>query len=378
MKTPANPFLITGYHSPKYFCNRVDETKKLLEAIRNQRNTTLVSLRRMGKTGLIKHVFYNLAIKKEFSIHYMDLLPTSDLNGFVHEFGTAVLKTIEERTTNWINKIGQIFKTIRPIIKIDSLSGQPSISFDFRNQEEILYALEEIFSFLKSFNKKVVIAMDEFQQIGKYPEPNVEALLRKHIQSMNNVSFIFSGSLKNVLLSMFGEYSKPFYQSTDILYLEKIDQSTYNGFIHKKFEMAKMKISADEINYILTLTQNHTFYVQYMSNRLYSRKSRVIKKDLIDEVWSEILLEREGMFYNYRNLLTEFQFKLLKSIAKEKRINQPYVKEFLRKYNLGTPSTIATALKALLEKELVTDENGTYFVQDIFLSSWLDINFPDY
>ena len=71
---------------------------------------------------------------------------------------------------------------------------------------------------------------------------------------------------------------------------------------------------------------------------------------MIDEVWSEILLEREGMFYNYRNLLTEFQFILLKSIAKEKRINQPYVKEFLRKYNLGTPSTVATALKALLKK----------------------------
>lgn len=195
---------------------------------------------------------------------------------------------------------------------------------------------------------------------------------------MNNVSFIFSGSLKNTLLSMFGEYSKPFYQSTDILYLEKIDKSTYNSFIHKKFEIAKMKILADEINYILTLTQNHTFYVQYLSNRLYSRKSRVIKKDLIDEIWSEILLEREGMFYNYRNLLTEFQFILLKSIAKEKRINQPYVKEFLRKYNLGTPSTVATALKALLEKELVTEENGTYFVQDIFLSSWLDTNFPDY
>lgn len=378
MKTPANPFLITGYHSPEYFCNREDETKKLLEAIRNQRNTTLVSLRRMGKTGLIKHVFYNLADKKDFSIHYMDLLPTSNLHGFVQEFGIAVLKTIEERTTSWIKKIGQIFKTIRPIIKVDSLSGQPSISFDFRNQEEILYTLEDIFRFLKTFDKRVVIAMDEFQQIRKYPDPNVEALLRKHIQTMGNVNFIFSGSLKNILLSMFGEYSKPFYQSTDILYLEKIDKSIYNGFIHQKFEMAKMKISSDEINYILTLTQNHTFYVQYLSNRLYSRNSRLIKKDMIDEVWCEILHEREGMFYNYRNLLTEFQFKLLKSIAKEKRIKQPYVKEFLKKYNLGTPSTVATALKALLVKELVTEEYGTYFVQDVFLSSWLDSNFPDY
>ena len=72
-----------------------------------------------------------------------------------------------------------------------------------------------------------------------------------------------------------------------------------------------------------------------------------------------------------------FQFKLLKSIAREKRINQPFVKEFIQKYHLGTPSTIATALKALLDKELITEENGFYFVQDVFLASWLNVTFPD-
>jgi len=378
MKAPANPFLVTGYHSPGYFCNREKETEKILEAIQNQRNTTLVSLRRMGKTGLIKHVFYNLAGKTEFSTHYMDLLPTSGLQGFVQEFGNAVLKTIEGKTKNWIKKIGQIFKTIRPVIKVDSLTGQPSFSFDFRNHEEMVYTLEEIFSFLKNVDKRVVIAMDEFQQIRKYPDPNVEALLRKHIQTMGNVNFIFSGSLKNILLSMFGEYSKPFYQSTDILYLDKIDNDLYNPFIRQKFEMAKKKISPDETDYILTLTQTHTFYVQYLSNRLYSRGPNIIKKDIIDEVWYEILHEREGMFFNYRNLLTEFQFQLLKSIAKEIRVKQPYVKEFMQKYNLGTPSTVATALKALLDKELITEENGAYFVQDVFLASWLDNTFPDW
>jgi len=308
----------------------------------------------------------------------MDLLPTSGLQGFVQEFGNAVLKTIEGKTKNWIKKIGQIFKTIRPVIKVDSLTGQPSFSFDFRNHEEMVYTLEEIFSFLKNVDKRVVIAMDEFQQIRKYPDPNVEALLRKHIQTMGNVNFIFSGSLKNILLSMFGEYSKPFYQSTDILYLDKIDNDLYNPFIRQKFEMAKKKISPDETDYILTLTQTHTFYVQYLSNRLYSRGPNIIKKDIIDEVWYEILHEREGMFFNYRNLLTEFQFQLLKSIAKEIRVKQPYVKEFMQKYNLGTPSTVATALKALLDKELITEENGAYFVQDVFLASWLDNTFPDW
>jgi hypothetical protein len=307
----------------------------------------------------------------------MDLLPTSNLEGFVQELGTAVLKAIEKQSKNWIKKIGQVFKTIRPVIKIDSLSGQPSIGFDFRNQEEVIYTMDEIFSFLKSFDKKVVIAMDEFQQIRKYPDKNVEALLRKHIQTMGNVNFIFSGSLKNILLSMFGEYSKPFYQSTDILYLEKMDEEMYSEFIHQKFVKAKMKISPGEVESILRMGQNHTFYVQYLSNRIFSRNARVIDRDLIDEVWYEILHEREGIFYNYRNLLTNFQFKLLKSIAKEKQLKQPYVKEFLREYNLGTPSTVATALKALLEKELVAEENGVYFVQDVFLSAWLDYNFSD-
>jgi len=377
MKTPSNPFLVTGYHSPEYFCNRKEENSKLMEAIQNQRNTTLVSLRRMGKTGLIKHVFYKLEKKKEFSLHYLDLLPTSNLYGFVQELGNAIIRTIEGNTKNWIKKIGQVFKTIRPVVKFDAVSGQPSIGFDFRNQEEIMYTLEEIFNFLKGFDKRIIIAMDEFQQIRKYPDQNVESLLRKHIQGMSNVTFIFSGSLKNILLSMFSEYSKPFYQSTDILYLEKISEHDYSDFIQEKFEKAKTQISPVEIMYLLTLTRCHTFYVQYLSNRLYSRNPGIIDKDLINEVWYEILHERENIFYSYRNLLTEFQFKLLKSIAKEKQVNQPYEKEFIRKHNLGTPSTVNAAIKALSEKELIAEESGSYFVQDVFLSSWLDNNFPD-
>jgi AAA+ ATPase superfamily predicted ATPase len=54
----TNPFLIAGYISPEYFCDREKETQKILSAIDNRRNITLLSLRRIGKTGLIKNVFY--------------------------------------------------------------------------------------------------------------------------------------------------------------------------------------------------------------------------------------------------------------------------------------------------------------------------------
>ena len=57
---PNNPFLISGYHSPEFFCDRETETETLLEALRNERNVTLIAPRRMGKIGLIRHAFYQM------------------------------------------------------------------------------------------------------------------------------------------------------------------------------------------------------------------------------------------------------------------------------------------------------------------------------
>ena len=49
----TNPFVTGGYIGPDYFCDRQNETDLLLKAISSKRNLTLISLRRMGKTGLL-------------------------------------------------------------------------------------------------------------------------------------------------------------------------------------------------------------------------------------------------------------------------------------------------------------------------------------
>ena len=61
MMKPNNPFLVYSYHSPAYFCDRETETQKIISALNNERNLTLIAPRRMGKTGLIKNVFHNMA-----------------------------------------------------------------------------------------------------------------------------------------------------------------------------------------------------------------------------------------------------------------------------------------------------------------------------
>lgn len=48
-----NPFVTSGYVSADYFCDRRQESERLVREVLNGNNVALVSTRRMGKTGLI-------------------------------------------------------------------------------------------------------------------------------------------------------------------------------------------------------------------------------------------------------------------------------------------------------------------------------------
>ena len=59
-KKLENPFVYQGYESPDYFCDRTEETENIFSALQNGRNITLISPRKIGKTGLINHAFYRV------------------------------------------------------------------------------------------------------------------------------------------------------------------------------------------------------------------------------------------------------------------------------------------------------------------------------
>ena len=96
---PNNPFLISGYYSPEFFCDREQETRIILDALHNGRNVTLTAPRRMGKTGLIRHVFYRLKEQQpDIVTFYLDIYSTQSLGDFVRLFagtGFRSAKSVE-------------------------------------------------------------------------------------------------------------------------------------------------------------------------------------------------------------------------------------------------------------------------------------------
>src|SRR5690625_4667494 len=88
-----NPFLITGYIAPTYFCNRLRETEMIIEALQNGRDLTLISPRRYGKTGLIQHVFHlTKESNPKVKCIYIDLFSTRNLDEFIVLFAENVIK----------------------------------------------------------------------------------------------------------------------------------------------------------------------------------------------------------------------------------------------------------------------------------------------
>jgi len=367
---PINPFLLTGYVSPDYFCDRKQETQKLISALQNGRNVTLISPRRMGKTGLIRHIFHQMEAEKQAKCYYVDLYKTDSLASLVKQLASVVLGSLDTTEAKIIKQVTTFFKSLRPLLSFDSLTGVPTFMVDVK-PELAEHSLAEIFSYMEQSGQLCVIAMDEFQAIVDYGEKNVEALLRSHIQHLTSVQFIFSGSQRHVLENMFASANRPFYQSTQIMNLYEIQESSYYQFSSEKLEAHHQQMPADVFNDLYQLLAGHTWYIQMVLNRLYESGQKQITKSLVNKVLNEIIDENEATFQTFMRLITPAQARLLKAIAKEGTVQQALGSSFISKYQLGATSTVRSAIQALVEKELVLDCQGAYQVYDHFFSLWL-------
>ena len=368
-----NPFIVKDYAGPEYFCNRVTEIARLINAIENQRNLTLSSIRKMGKTGLIHHVFNSLERKEEVDTIYFDIYFTDSLSGFINKFGTSLLSVKESFSERLKRKISDFIRSIRPTITYDSYSGSPVFSFSFENESAGIRTLDEIFGFLheRSQEKPMVIAIDEFQQIDNYPEKNIEALLRSKIQQLLNVNFIFSGSDQQLLISMFADAKRPFYQSTEFMHLEEIPDEEYQQFIISKFEAGSISIDVEAVQEILRLTRRHTYYVQFLCNRLFGSGFRLIDKELVMQTLSDIFKENEVYYGEYRELLTNQQWNLLVAIAKEEGVSKVTSSIFIKKHDLSNNATVRRGIQSLLKKKMIYKKQMKFFIQDVFFARWL-------
>ena len=366
----TNPFSVVSYLGPDYFCDRRTESKDIYESLLNGRNVTLISPRKMGKTGLIKHVFAQNSKEKAF-FFYIDIYDTTNLAEFTKTFAESVFsQQISSLTSRVWKDISRIFAAIRPTITFDQLTGMPQCQVDIKPTTEAA-TLQQIFAYLESARQPCYVAFDEFQVIADYKDCQMEAVLRKHIQHLTNVHCIFAGSKKHIMAEMFLSPNRPFYQSTQVKDIFEIDEHVYCEFANRHFSKRRQHISEDVFHELYSLVNGHTWYVQSLLNRLYQQGTKEIEYSHVLMALNTILEENTPSYQMYLNLLPSKQRALIRAIAKESCVKEVFGKDFISRYNIGSVSTIQSALSSLIDKELVYENNGEYSVYDRFFSLWL-------
>lgn len=367
-----NPFVVYGYKGPEYFCDRVAESNKICSALRNERNVTLVSPRRMGKTGLIHHVFNKMETEdKECKCFYIDIFATKNIEQFVQTLGSAVIGKLDSFSQSALRKIQEFFSAWRPAVTFDQLTGLPTVTLDIK-QNEGNESLKQIFEYMKMSGKRCYIAIDEFQQIQNYSERGLEALLRSYIQFLPNVYFIFSGSHQHMMEEMFLSANRPFFQSSMVMSLGCIDFEEYMQFANRMIEGQNRIIGQETFQRIYDFAGGITWYVQAILHGIYEHPDRIVDKTLVDDVVKELVEEQSATFQNYCAWLTDNQYALLKAIAYEKSVKSPLAQQFIHTHHLPATSSVKTALRTLEDKMLVSrSANDGYSVSDKLFALWL-------
>lgn len=355
------------------FTDRTLETAKLLDNVRSLTNTAIISPRRWGKSSLVSKVVNMLTEDSEYLVVRMNAFKCEDQQEFYALFAKSITEQVSTSVESLMANAKEFLSGLIPKVSFSDPLSRYEVSFGFDMakspiSEDILDLPQEIASKRK---KKLVICIDEFQQIGEFANSSkFQKILRNHWQEQQDVAYILYGSKKHMMLNIFGEYKSPFYKFGDILFLPKIANDDWKSYITSRFLDTGKDITPEVAGYIAQLVDNHPYYVQQLAQLSWLRCERNCTTDTVDGALASLLDSLNLQFINIMDSLTEKQRNYLCALADG--VTQLTAEKTLSTYRLGTNGNVRIIRNALLKRDIVDAEGRTVHIQDPVFKLWIE------
>ena len=356
------------------FIGRERETKRLLDNFKGGINVILMSPRRLGKTSLVKHVCNKLNNKDIITV-YLDIFGCKSEYDFYNKLTAEVLKQTASKSELWFEEAKEFLYRLTPKI---SFSPEPNSDFSIslgitpktHTPEEVLQMAETIAIKRK---KRIVICIDEFQQIGEMANSKqIQARLRTVWQHQKHVSYCLFGSKHHLMSSIFLHRSMPFFQFGDTISLNKIATENWVEYIVSHFADGKRTISRELAEEICKFTENYSAYVQQLAWLVFTLKEEgeTVTENDVRQAENDLLATNNILFMQMIEPLSEFQLNFLRAIASG--IKKDFgLSEVREEYNLGSYSNITRLKTALLERDLIEKKETELVITDPIFAKWL-------
>ncbi len=314
--------------------------------------------------------------RKGYVCAYVDLWPTDSEATFV----TSVAKAITESMSTSVGKVletaKKFFGSLSPSVTMDE-EGKPALTFGLGKHGRVGPSLDEVLEtparIAAKGGPRVVVVFDEFQQILEYGDDHVERKLRSVMQNHRQVSYLFLGNRKHLIQKMVLDRNRPLYRAGGHYPLGPIAEKHWQPFIRQRFADADKGIDQNHIREVCELTQGHPFYTQYVCHVLWElcEPKTAVNGELLRAA-VKVLLDRES--YAYTTLwesLTLYQKRFLKGLAAEAAGVKVFAGEIVSRHGLSSASNAQRAVQALLVKDIIDRDNGSFLITDRFFRLWI-------
>ena len=373
------PFIFGKIATEKNFTDRETETANLVQSFTSLINTIIISPRRWGKSSLVNKAA-KLAMEQDrkLRICHVDLF---NVRNEVHFYSLLAQKVIAATSTKWeeaVESAKSFFSHLMPKISIGSdPANEVSIDFDWesikQNPDEVLDLAEKI---AKKKGVKIVICVDEFQNISEFTDPDYfQKKLRSHWQQHQNVAYCLYGSKRHMMMEVFTNSSKPFYKFGNLMFLEKIDTPCLVEFFNTRFSETGKTITEDAANLIVKLVDNHPYYAQQLAQLSWLRTKDVCDVEIVREAHAALVEQLSLLFVTITETLTTQQLNYLNAlIAGEKAISSTDV---MHRYQISSTTSIARSKAALIKNDILDSKAGEISFQDPIYAYWLKSEYFD-
>lgn len=353
------------------FTDRIEETKRIKLDFENGINVILISPRRMGKTSLVKKVISEMNTP-EIKVVYMDIYDCRSEYDFYNRFAETMMKSTGNQLEQVMENIKRFLVRVSPKL---SFSPEPNSEFSVSlgitpkdySPEEILDLPERI---AKEQGIKIVVCIDEFQQIGEFADSlTVQKRLRGVWQHHQHVSYCFFGSKKHLMENIFQSRRMPFYQFGEMLHLKCIPTEYWVPFICSRFEKYGKKISEEYAARICHTVKNYSSYVQQLAWNVMAETEIEVNEESFTEGFNALLEQNSSLFIQQTEGLTTYQLNFIRLLCNG--IHSGFnTQSVVEQYSLGSKSNVDRIKKCLIDRELITIEKEGVFLADCVFELW--------
>ena len=364
-----NPFKYGRVVSADDFCPRPNLLKQLMGFIKSGQNVVLQGERRMGKTSLLYETVRQL---KQYRMLYVDLLEIKTADDLCKRMVKALISM--EQQAGLLERALKSLSQLRPVVSIDPLTGQPSVSVDagVRLRPD---SLDGLLDLIRESHKRtrVVVAFDEFQDILNLADSKETlAILRGKIQFHTDIPYVFSGSVRNQMSGIFTDPESAFFKSAIAVDVGPLDKEAFSGFLADKFALGKRVVDKNTMARVVEIAESVPGDVQELCEALWETTAY---RDTIHEACIgpalELIYARESKGYESALVqLTGNQLKCLVGLARMGG-KAPLSSAFIQGVGIAGPASIKKALNRLVQLKTVHRHDGEYKFVNPFFKAWL-------